>query len=213
MIFALFVCGQHWWPLSRCGTNFHDRRHHGQHTSVLDDQSLSMAKVWHSKFMVEYGTKARRAWWKSCRRISFSFSFLHCIALRPDKILQSEAWRVHRVDFSSCLMFVISVLSAIMYRFFRRDALGRPKPCGRHASDNPPLSNFGLCRHQWALHYRCRRRSRVIFALPAHSCSIPPSALSSLDRRACFPCDIFQYSSAVLIESYTLVTSGMLNFS
>ena len=111
-------------PLSRCRTNFHDRRHHGQHTKFFNDQSLSMAKVWHSKFMVEYGTKARRAWWKSCRRISFSFSFLHCIALRPDKILQSEAWRVHRVDFSSCLMFVISVLSAIMYRFFRRDALG-----------------------------------------------------------------------------------------
>jgi hypothetical protein len=146
-------------------------------------------------------------------QLFFSFFFFFCIALRSDKILQSEAWRVHRVDFSSCLVFVISVLSAIIHRFFRRDALGRPKPCGRHASDNPPLSNFRLCCHQWALHYRCRRRSRVIFALPAHSCSIPPSALSSLDRRACFSCDIFQYSSAVLIESYTLVTSGMLNFS
>lgn len=73
-------------PLSRCRTNFHDRRHHGQHTSVLDDQSLSMAKVWHSKFMVEYGTKAFVV--HGGNRVEGSaFLFLFLIsALRADRI-------------------------------------------------------------------------------------------------------------------------------
>jgi hypothetical protein len=45
-------------------------------------------------------------------------------------------------------------LSAIVYRFFRRNTRhGPPNFCGRYASDKPLLSLFLLRRRQWPLHY------------------------------------------------------------
>jgi hypothetical protein len=66
-------------------------------------------------------------------------------------MLQGDAQRIDRISFDSFLIFVVSVLGAIIYRFFRRDALGRPKSRGRLESEASFFSFFccaavsGLC--------------------------------------------------------------------